>query len=108
MHDRANGSMNGAFAYSYGLRRCADDGTGFRTVMSYSCIGANRVTQFSNPNVTYNGWPTGISYEADPANSADNARSMNETADTVAAFRGCIDERPAGTFLAQRKRAVGR
>ena len=23
-----------------------------------------------NPDVTYNGWPTGISYEADPANSA--------------------------------------
>jgi hypothetical protein len=56
--------------------------------MSYSCTGANRVTQFSNPNVSYNGYATGISYEADPANSAENARSMNLTADTVAAFRG--------------------
>jgi hypothetical protein len=87
MHDRANSAGGGAFEYSYGLRRCMTDGTGFRTVMSYSCSGANRVTQFSNPDVTFNGWPTGISYEADPANSADNARSMNQTADTVAAFR---------------------
>ena len=29
----------------------------------------------------------GIGYEADPENSADNVRSMNNTADTVAAFR---------------------
>jgi hypothetical protein len=94
MHDRASSSMAGAFAFSYGLRRCTDDGTGFRTVMSYSCIGASRVTQFSNPDVNYNGWPTGISYEADPANSADNARSMNETADTVAAFRGASSSAP--------------
>ena len=35
----------------------------------------------------YNGYATGIAYESDPANSADNARSMNNTAGTVAAFR---------------------
>ena len=29
----------------------------------------------------------GIAYETDPDNSADNVRSMNATADTVAAFR---------------------
>ena len=56
--------------------------------MSYSCSGARRVTQFSNPAVNYNGYATGIAYESDPANSADNVRSMNNTADTVAAFRG--------------------
>jgi hypothetical protein len=94
MHDRESSSNGGAFPYSYGLRRCVDDGTGFRTVMSYGCVGASRVTQFSNPSVTYNGWPTGISYEADPANSADNARSMNQTADTVAAFRGASSSAP--------------
>jgi len=87
MHDRASSSYAGTFEYSFGHRRCATDGTGFRTVMSYSCSGASRVTQFSNPAVTYNGYPTGVSYEADPANSAENVRSMNLTADTVAAFR---------------------
>jgi hypothetical protein len=87
MHDRASSSNAGTFEYSYGHRRCATDGTGFRTVMSYSCSGASRVTQFSNPAVSYNGYPTGVSFESDPANSAENVRSMNLTADTVAAFR---------------------
>jgi len=95
MHDRDNSSFPGAFEYSYGFRRCVSDGTGFRTVMAYGCTGAPRVTQFSNPEVAYNGWPTGISYEIDPANSADNSRSMNETADTVAAFRSLASSIPA-------------
>jgi hypothetical protein len=88
-HDRANSNTPGAFAYSYGHRRCMTDGTGFRTIMSYSngCSGGTRINNFSNPNVLYGGFATGISYEIDPANSADNARSMNNTADTVAAFR---------------------
>jgi hypothetical protein len=87
MHDRASTSNTGAYPYSYGFRRCLTDGTGFRTVMSYSCSGANRVAWFSNPNAYYNGFATGIAYETDPASSADNARSMNNTAATVAAFR---------------------
>jgi hypothetical protein len=94
MHDRESSTIDGAFPYSHGLRRCVSDGTGFRTVMSYNCPGAPRVTQFSNPDVYYNGWPTGISYELDPANSADNARSMNQTADTVAAFRSVSTSAP--------------
>jgi predicted phage tail protein len=56
--------------------------------MSYSCSGAPRVLVFSNPDVTWNGHAAGISYEANPSNSAENARSMNNTAATVAAFRG--------------------
>lgn len=95
MHDRANSAGPGAFEYSYGFRRCMSDGTGFRTVMAYSCTGAPRVTQFANPDVTFNGWPTGISHESDPANSADDSRSMNETADTVAAFRTISISAPA-------------
>jgi hypothetical protein len=94
MHDRDSSSVGGAFAFSYGFRRCVSDGTGFRTVMGYSCVGANRVTQFSNPDVSFNGWPTGISYDTDPASSADNVRSMNQTADTVAAFRSVANSTP--------------
>ena len=56
--------------------------------MSYPCNGAPRVTQFSNPNITFNGYATGIAYETAPTNSADNSRSMNNTSDTVSAFRG--------------------
>lgn len=86
-HDRENASDAGAYPYSYGFRRCVTDGTGFRTVMAYTCSGASRVAWFSNPNVYYNGYATGIAYEASPATSADNARSMNNVAATVAAFR---------------------
>lgn len=86
-HDRANATGSGAYPYSYGYRRCVSDGTGFRTVMAYSCSGAARVAWFSNPGAYYNGFSTGIAYESDPLNSADNARSMNNTAATVAAFR---------------------
>jgi hypothetical protein len=62
--------------------------------MSYSCSGASRILQFSNPNVTWNGFATGIDHAVDPQNSADNARSMNETADTVAAFHASVVESP--------------
>ena len=47
----------------------------------------SRVAWFSNPNAFYNGYATGIAYETNPTSSADNARSMNNTAATVAAFR---------------------
>jgi hypothetical protein len=87
-HNRESASGPGAYAYSYGYRRCSSDGSGFRTVMSYSCSGAKRVTQFSNPYVNFNGYATGIAYESDPGNSAENVRSMNKTAATIAAFRG--------------------
>jgi hypothetical protein len=95
-HDRANSNVAGTFPYSYGHRRCVTDGTGFRTIMSYSngCSGGTRINNFSNPNVFYGGYATGISYELDPANSADNARSMNNTADTVAAFRAAAATTP--------------
>ena len=56
----------------------------FRTVMSYTdpCTsGCLRAPYFSNPSILFNGQPTGI------ANQRDNARSINNTADTVASFR---------------------
>jgi len=87
MHDRESTSNVGAFSYSYGYRRCISDGTGFRDVMAYACKGVARVARFSSPSLTFNGQVMGVSYETDPDNSADNVRSMNNTADTVAAFR---------------------
>lgn len=81
-HDLANGNPGGAYDYSYGYRLCQTGG--FLTVMSYACSGATRVGHFSNPNVTYNGEYTGTPTE-------DNARSMNNTKDIVAAFRKSID-----------------
>jgi peptidyl-Asp metalloendopeptidase len=96
MHDRANSSSRGAYDYSYGHRRCVTDGTGFRTVMSYSNnCSVTRINSFSNPTVSYNGYATGIAHETDPANSAEAARSMANTAATVAAFRsGTVSAAP--------------
>jgi peptidyl-Asp metalloendopeptidase len=87
MHDRDSTTNVGAFAYSYGYRNCTGDAAGFRTVMAYACKGVARVARFSSPSLTFNGQPMGVGYETDPDNSADNVRSMNNAADTVAAFR---------------------
>jgi len=91
-HDRLNGGSGAAYPYSFGYRTCdfpaLANGQVFRTVMAYSCTGTGRVNYFSNPNVLFNNLAQmGIAYEIDAANSADNARSMNNTAASKAAFR---------------------
>lgn len=80
-HNIENASGGGAYSYSYGFRRCVSDGTGFRTVMAYSCSGAARVNYFSNPDVAYNGYATGS------PSATENARTLANTMATVAAFR---------------------
>lgn len=95
MHDRDSTANTGALPYSYGYRHCTDDGTGFRTIMAYACKGVARVARFSSPQLLYRGRPMGVAYESDPQNSSDNVRSMNNTADTVSAFRTLPGLRPA-------------
>jgi hypothetical protein len=78
-HNPENGS--GA-TYSYGYGHWVNGS--YRTVMSYvdPCTsGCTRVAYFSNPSVIYNGAATGVN------NARDNARSINNTADTIAAYR---------------------
>ncbi len=81
-HDHANASgPAGAYPYSYGYQ--APNGA-FRTIMAYrdGCpAGCPRINYWSNPNISYAGQPTGVS------NWADNRRSINDTAYTVANFR---------------------
>jgi hypothetical protein len=76
MHDPDNSSYAGVYPYSYGYRICGV----FHDVMSYAC-NSPRIPYFSNPNVYYNGQPTGV------ANYQDTARSMNGSSATVASFR---------------------
>ena len=84
-HDRLNSGSTPAYPYSYGYQ--APD-LAFRTVMAYNCAaGCPRIQAFSNPDVLSGGQPIGIDYEADPANSADNTRSINNTAYIFANFR---------------------
>jgi hypothetical protein len=87
-HDRANAGGSGRFPYSYGYQ----EPTGkFHTVMSYECPGpggCQEIEYFSNPAISYNGDPTGI---AGPnLNSADNARTINQTRVEVAGFRDSV------------------
>ncbi len=56
----------------------------YRTVLSYSAQcnnGCSRRPYFSNPDVQFNGLPTGV------ANTRDNARTLEQTAAIVAGFR---------------------
>jgi len=62
--------------------------------MSYSCSGGTRIPYFSNPNLSLNGYPLGVAYELDPVNAADNVRSMNNTAATMAALRNATATPP--------------
>lgn len=77
VHNPESASGSGAYADSYGYRICG----AFRDIMAYSCSGEVRIPYFSNPNVLYNGTPTGV------AGISNTARSMNATAPIVANFR---------------------
>jgi len=85
-HDRANVyGPQGAYPYSYGYLDPAGD---FHTIMAYWLGYPWRcpvIPHFSNPAVSYSGKPTGVDYMA--PDSADNARTLNMTASTVANFR---------------------
>jgi hypothetical protein len=86
-HDRADATGYHFYPYAFGYRLCST--IGFKDIMSYPCSpDVPRILQFSNPNLYYNGYPTGISYQLDPANAADAATSLNASATQVAAYSG--------------------
>ena len=92
-HARAQASNPPSGSYNFGFRRCnngsAEDfgAPYFRTIMAYSCTSASRTGHFANPNVNYMGVPTGIDPNVDPDNAAYSARTLNERAAYMAAFR---------------------
>jgi hypothetical protein len=79
-HHNPENAGSAAFPYAYGHYVDAS----FRTVMSYTnqCpSGCTRVPYFSNPAISVNGVPTGVT------DLRDNHRAINETALTVSQFR---------------------
>ena len=83
-HDRANaGSGCNEYSYSYGWRFYGDSGTQWRTVMAYA--PGTRVNYFSNPNIDYDGTPTGKPL-GDP-NESHNALTVNNTRGSVSLWR---------------------
>ncbi len=84
-HDNAGGSP--AFPWSYGHRFTGDNGTLYRTIMSYA--PGSRIGYFSNPNILYQGQPTGVP-QGTVGTQADNAASLNATGPVVAQFRATV------------------
>lgn len=85
-HDRDNAG-NSLYPYSFGHRWVGTNGSTYRSVMAYS--PGSRVARFSNPDVLYQGTPTGV--PVGQANAAHNAQSINNAAYTIANFRNSGD-----------------
>lgn len=84
-HHREADPNNGPFDFNHGF---ADATNNFRTIMATtagSCSSCPRINYWSNPDVNFGGNPTGI-VEGDPS-AADNRKTLNQTAATIAAFR---------------------
>lgn len=88
-HDRDSSSFGGVRSFSYGYRSCGNNG--FTTVMAYRCAGSSGRSHFSNPNVRFSdGRATGTATE-------NNARSINESVATVAAWRASTNSGNGGS-----------
>ena len=90
-HDRVDAPADGVFPFSHGY---VDIPHNFRDIMGTqtSCVTCVRIQNFSNPNVTFNGFPTGVP-QGSPQ-SADAAASLNATAFTVANWRAQVEAPP--------------
>lgn len=80
-HDPAADPTTTPYAYGHGYRA---PNSAWRTVMAYNCnSGCPRINYWSNPNRTYtDGQVMGTTSQS------NNARVLNETAATMAGFRG--------------------
>jgi len=83
-HDWYPAEHQGLYDYSHGY---VEPGKTWRTIMAYpdACNWCQRITYWSNPDKSYYGIPMGVpegSYHA-----ADNHKTLNNTAYTVANFR---------------------
>lgn len=79
-HDRENSSGIPIYPYAYGWRFYGNSATQFTTIMAYA--PGQAIDYVSNPNVYYDGQPTGV------ADWADNVRVFNQTLAVVEAAMG--------------------
>jgi len=86
-HDRANASSSGAYAYAYGYQQTSGS---FVDIMAYTngCSGCRRINNYSNPDVSVSGWPTGVASTA--VNSADIRLTFNSTRTFAEQFRATV------------------
>jgi len=81
-HNNEPGGGTGVFCYSFGFRTPDER---WRTIMSSS--PGTFVNLFSSPLLDIDGQSLGIDGDGCPPGAADNVRSLNEAAPTVAGFR---------------------
>ncbi|HEX2223424.1 MAG TPA: M12 family metallo-peptidase [Thermoanaerobaculia bacterium] len=80
-HDPATDPSTSPYAYGHGYRQQSVTPR-WRTIMAYDCSGGcPRLNYWSSPLRTYNGLVMGT------ASQSDNARVLNNTRNTIAAFR---------------------
>jgi hypothetical protein len=85
-HAREQANSPGVFDFSYGYHFVGQDGVEYATTES-SATG-KVIPYISNPQVVFRGTPTGV--EAGGVKAADNARTINNTAPIVAAYRPVV------------------
>ncbi len=78
---------NSPYTYNHGY---VDPRDNWRTIMAYrnDCGSCSRIQYWSNPDVLYGGQPMGV--HEGQFNAADNRKTLNNTAWTVANFRQSI------------------
>ena len=80
-HAADQGAGSGAFSYSHGWRFIGGNGQKYRTLLSYQRFAnERRIPFFSNPHARYESAAVG-------ASTANNARTINQTAAKVAGYR---------------------
>jgi len=89
-HDRANTTNTLPYNYAYGYNFNGNNAVNYGTVM---CYPGTRVLHFSNPDVSYQGTPTGV---ASGSTAANNALAITNTRTTAAALKGPVDALTAG------------
>jgi len=105
-HDWYVDDEPGAFTYSHGY---VDPACSFRTVMAYGseCSSVARIAHFANPDIAYQGKPTGVrpgtnlscfaGNRNNPPCDADIRLTFNNTAPIVANFRQSNSQQPTPT-----------
>lgn len=87
-HDHDQGDRGGAFTYAFGHLFTGNDGRQYRTIMARGIQPGERIQYFSNPNVNYEGQPTGV--PAGQVGEADNRLCHNNRAATLSGFRDAV------------------
>jgi peptidyl-Asp metalloendopeptidase len=85
-HDHAQNDGSGLYAYSHGYQAPSK---AFRTIMAYDCAGTScpRINYWSNPGLRWIATGELMGVAGEGAAAADNHRSLNNSAYTVANFR---------------------